>query len=340
MSDKSLDGQKAQGKATEAPDTPAAPASQDEALGMNTVGAMLEGRFAEIERKASAAASEESTTTEAIAPTPDEPEQADEAEADEPEAEEEVDAEEQDGEADEQAEESDDADEAEETEAEQSGDPDLKELPPQVQAKINKKIGKLTARAKSAEETLEQIKAENQELKARAENRGLTFDEAMAVTKAGIPPDYLAKEEATVIQEEQFLRDEANWAFANLDGAEIDGKEYSAEQMRRYYLTLKAKHEAIQPKASQLIKEKLTQYQEDLKAARELRARKAKLKDAVVEKKAQAKPGTPPPPPAANRKPPVSASKPGRHVFDAEALSREGVTTQSLEQALTRAFGG
>ena len=310
MNDKSLNGKQA--PAPTEPAAPVSPETPETQPAINSVGTMLADRFAEIEKAKAAEATPEPEATPQLEPT-QEPEPVIEPEL-EPEPEPELEL----------------VEEPEEI-------PELAKLPPEVQASINKRIGKITAIRKAAEEKIKVLELEKLELEGKLKNSGLSFDEAMAVTKAGLPAEYLNADEAKLVAKEQFLSKEVAWAFENLDGATIGDKEYSAKDMRRYYLRLKEEHDALMPQASALLKDRLTQYQQDLKTARDLRAKKAKLAAAPAKPPPPVKPATAIPP-AATRKPLVSQSQAVKPTFDPDAMMKEGVTTDKLQEALERQF--
>jgi len=105
--------------------------------------------------------------------------------------------------------------EAEEAEAE----------PPKAVGKLLKQVNKLTARAKSAEENAEALRAEIEALKANPQNAA--------------EPTKPALEEVNTFEELESLRKEAlaakRWSLQHIgkDYVEVDGREYSDDDIRR-----------------------------------------------------------------------------------------------------------
>jgi len=155
------------------------------------------------------------------------------------------------------SEEEEDTEEDTEEEAEESDEEEetVEEEPPKAVGKLLKQVNKLTARAKSAEETAEALKAEIENLKTQG-------------TSQGEPAKQPELENVQSYEDLNKLRQEAQaakkFALQNIgkDYVEVDGKEYSDDDIRNIltqadeYLTEKI------PAREQYLAEK-SQWQQD-----------------------------------------------------------------------------
>lgn len=111
-------------------------------------------------------------------------------------------------------------------------------VPPEVQEKIDRRIGKITAKHKAAEERMGVMEAELNQLKAEREEA-----EAAKTAHLGVPPEYFEGDELKTIEkaEADLLKAEnavASWErYADSDDGYVDqetGKSYTPAQCARF----------------------------------------------------------------------------------------------------------
>jgi hypothetical protein len=251
---------------------------------------------------------------------------------------------------------SEEEDEDTEEEAEESDEEDESEEPPKAVGKLLKQVNKLTARAKSAEETAEALKAEIQNLKTQGSSQ---------------PAKQPELENIQSYEDLNKLRQEAQaakkFALQNIGKSyvEVDGKEYSDDDIRNIltqadeYLTEKipARANYLQQKAQwqqdtiathswlnedselaetrqELFSNLKSQYSHilnnlpngDFVAAtlvRGIEAIKADQKASTAPKKKAVKPKAPPPTDGGNVSPPVENAA-TRKQKQKESIKRKG----------------
>lgn len=139
-------------------------------------------------------------------------------------------------------------------------------LPPEVQAAIDKRIGKITAKQKAAEEEAQQLREELKALRQKADDA-----EAAKIAHFGVPPQFFSAEEKAAVQEAEAaqLKAESNAEyFAELaekgEDADVGGRTYTAAQCRRFSLdwakragSAEGRKEAIVERARAAMVEKL-----------------------------------------------------------------------------------
>lgn len=224
---------------------------------------------------------------------------------------------------------------------------EIKGITPEVQEAVNRRIDKITAKRKAAEERATAAETEREELRAKLtelEQKASQQDGAEAA-KIGLPPEYVSKDEATLIAKAQFLKTEKDWAFEHLDGFDGDGTEANprrtAQEMRKYYTKVTNDLEELGPKANALLAERRKQFLEDLRAGRELRLKKTAAPapaQPATPPAVPAAPKTPVVPPSTIRRPPVSVQRTQRQTFDPVQKAREGVDAKGLQELMEGSF--
>lgn len=180
-------------------------------------------------------------------------EESPEPETTEPEAGETAEAGEEDAEAEDVLSQSSQSEEeeGEETEAEEEAEEESAEGPPKGVGKLLKQVGKLTARAKSAEERVEAMQAEIAALKSQPQEQA---------TPQGSP----VLEEVADMESLEKVRQEAiaakKWAVQHLgkDYVEDGDKEYSGDEIREIFAA-----------ADEYLTEKIPQRQQFLQAKKQ-----------------------------------------------------------------------
>lgn len=213
-------------------------------------------------------------------------------------------------------------DEEAEVDADAIKDGEIKGLPPEVQERINRKIGKSTAKRKQAEERAAAAVAELADAKARiAEFEAKsTADVGANLMRLGVHESYLSPAEARLIKEEDTLKESRAFCRANRGGYEASGegndtKSYTADQVAERLDTVLDRLAEIAPDATAARRRAAKQLQEDLQLARDIRDGKKKLLDekkAVQPADGPKKTLKPPPVPATSTpKPKPSTAKSG-----------------------------
>ena len=148
-------------------------------------------------------------------------------------------------------------------EGEESGEP-LK-LPANAQAAVNARIGKITARAKGAEEKLGAVTAERDELKQRVD-RATDAVVLKAAEQIGVMPELLDKSAAGTISDYRNAKTQSEalegWLEEHLDGdatmsLDVGGtvREFSRAEVSALRRQWRAKLEALGDEAPALIRE-------------------------------------------------------------------------------------
>jgi len=266
------------------------------------------------------------------------------------------------------------AESAEESE-EESGDEDqfeegeLGEIKPEVQERINKRIGRSTAKRKEAEERAAQAETQAQEAQAEAQSVKRQLDNKLSAEayRLQLAPEYLDEGETKLLQQDEQLAQSEQWLLNHFDGytdPETGDEKYSAGVIRSKYAAVQDARRGLSGKAAALREERKSLMLEDMRRGRELRlaeqesggkkqgAQTQGSKQDAAEKKPGGEEGAqpakksgknakpPPIPPAEGAAPrrPVSASR-TRPRFDAERLTKEGATPDSISDEYEKAFG-
>lgn len=198
---------------------------------------------------------------------------------------------------------------------------------PEAQAKINKRIAQLTAKAKSAEERAAELEAKLEEKKPAVDTTGL-----------GVAPEYLSTDEAALIKRRNQLDEFSTWLIDHFDegyegGGTADNPSYTPQQIRRRYEEVTRERLKIGARAEAILAERRTQMEADLKEGRRLRMERERLKKTGK----LAVKSTPAAPARAPGKP-VLAPK-ARATFDTKKLMEEGPTPDALTRQFENALG-
>jgi hypothetical protein len=154
-------------------------------------------------------------------------------------------------------------------------DGEVQGLSPKGQAEINKRLGKLTKRAKSAEEQAAATAAEHATLKE--EHQALKSKlEALApvdLTTLGVDLAYVSPEEAKQLADYDGLQADEAWLLNHLDGYEASGqgqdtKSYTPAQVRSEYARVSARLRALSPVAEGLRRDKAALMRRHLELGR------------------------------------------------------------------------
>jgi hypothetical protein len=130
------------------------------------------------------------------------------------------------------------ADSAEKSDEVEDGEQTGK-LSPAAQAAVDKRIGKIVAKQKAAEERVSAVEQERDALKAEVEQtRSMVSDKAVlaAAEAAGVLPKYLTKDDAEMFKAADKLTLERNYwrDRAREGGCTIGGKEYTADDCKDF----------------------------------------------------------------------------------------------------------
>jgi hypothetical protein len=205
-------------------------------------------------------------------------------------------------------------------------------LKPEVQAKVNRRIDKLTAKRKSAEERAAKAERELETLRA---SQARTDEAARAeIVALGVHPDYISADEAKVVGESRKLAGEMRVLFENLDGTQ----EYSAAQIRAKYFDLSQRHQQLAGRAQAILDRAADRQLAHMRAGRQ-------MEQGGAQAPARAPAAVPPASrpvartavaPQAARTPPVSATR-GRKGFDLKRVM-EAPSADALEAAYVDVF--
>jgi hypothetical protein len=148
--------------------------------------------------------------------------------------------------------------EAEEEAGEDAEKAEKGKLPPEVQEKIDKRIGKEVHRRKETEELLEAERTLTKELTAKVSELEEQGRQAPAGGSGAINPLLMADSEAELDKREDFLWQAEEWCEENIDGHEGDGSKenpsYTSAEIRRRLLTIRRERERDLPRARETIK--------------------------------------------------------------------------------------
>lgn len=218
-------------------------------------------------------------------------------------------------------------------------------LKPEIQEKIDRRIGKIVAKEKAAIERAEAAEARATELEAKTRDlEGRSQAETLKAAEIiAVPPSMLTADEAKVIERTSELRQARKTLMQHWDGYEDQeaGKSYSATEIRQRFMEVDDELMTLALRAATIEATKRAELQEILRLGTEARKAKAapvKPTTPPAPKMPQA-PREPAPPAVAPTKTPVSAGKP-RAGFDAAAMVKQGVTKDSLRKAMESAMGG
>ena len=224
---------------------------------------------------------------------------------------------------------------------------EIKGLTEGAQAAVNKRIGKITAKRKEAEEAAEaaEQRATEAETKLAEAETGKSAEEFAAATNLQLHPDYVSKEEIALIQESDKLIASEEWLAEHLDGYEGNGTDadpaYTAQEVRRRHVQVGKRLRSIQSKAESARENASKQMLEDMEAGRA--ARLGKPSKSAPAKKSAKKKSKPPVVPVAHsgtRKKPVSAKSKGAKGFSNETFEESGGGKDALVSEYERMLGG
>lgn len=171
-------------------------------------------------------------------------------------------------------------------------------LPPEVQAAIDKRIGKITAKQKAAEEEAQRLREELKALRQKAEDA-----EAAKIAHLGVPPQFFSAEEKTAVQEAEAaqLKAESNAEyFAELaekgEDADVGGRTYTAAQCRRFSLEWAKRAGSAEGRKEAIVERARAAMVEKLKKLESPEASRPAVKAAPAKPAASAASSEPPPP--------------------------------------------
>lgn len=171
-------------------------------------------------------------------------------------------------------------------------------LPPEVQAAIDKRIGKITAKQKAAEEEAQQLREELKALRQKADDA-----EAAKIAHFGVPPQFFSAEEKAAVQEAEAaqLKAESNAEyFAELaekgEDADVGGRTYTAAQCRRFSLDWAKRAGSAEGRKEAIVERARAAMVEKLKKLDSPEAPRPAAKAAPAKPAASAASSEPPPP--------------------------------------------
>lgn len=171
-------------------------------------------------------------------------------------------------------------------------------LPPEVQAAIDKRIGKITAKQKAAEEEAQQLREELKALRQKADDA-----EAAKIAHFGVPPQFFSAEEKAAVQEAEAaqLKAESNAEyFAELaekgEDADVGGRTYTAAQCRRFSLDWAKRAGSAEGRKEAIVERARAAMVEKLKKLDSPEAPRPAVKAAPAKPAASAASSEPPPP--------------------------------------------
>lgn len=235
-------------------------------------------------------------------------------------------------ESDEEGEESDEAEQDEESEGEDDEKPD-----PKLSEYTQKRIAKLTARMRSAEERATAVDAELATLKARNEELEAQVSESFAehAVSLGFAPQFLSKPELDVLKRDQELATQERFFMEHAVSGEPyedpnSGEEYSPKQMAAWYHDVRDERAKISSKVHSIKSQRTKEMLDALQAGKSALTKKNGAPKPAARK--AAKPPKVPAPTGAPNKPPITT--PGKRGFDGKALAEGGYTRDALAKQL------
>ena len=171
-------------------------------------------------------------------------------------------------------------------------------LPPEVQAAIDKRIGKITAKQKAAEEEAQQLRDELKALRQKAEEA-----DAAKIAHLGVPPQFFSAEEKTAVQEAEAAQSKAELNaeyFAELaekgEDADVGGRTFTAAQCRRFSLEWAKRAGSAEGRKESIVERARAAMVEKLKKLESPGASRPAVKAAPAKPAASAASSEPPPP--------------------------------------------
>lgn len=210
-------------------------------------------------------------------------------------------------------------------------DGEIKGIAGKDQEAVNRRIGKVVARAKAAEERAAAAEKELTELKGKAEG-GLLEQ----VRKLGLSADLVTKDDAQTLDRYRKLRAQKTWCRTHEDGYEGKGgddESVSAQAVRKRLVEIEDELEEIGASAREI-------QQRSDKRAREIWAAGLKALSKPAASGGGKKVVKPPQLPSgggAAAKPPVSARK-GKESFDSGEFRKAGANKAALEKQFEKLY--
>lgn len=171
-------------------------------------------------------------------------------------------------------------------------------LPPEVQAAIDKRIGKITAKQKAAEEEAQRLREELKALRQKAEEA-----EAAKIAHLGVPPQFFSAEEKAAVQEAEAAQSKAESNaeyFAELaekgEDADVGGRTYTAAQCRRFSLEWAKRAGSAEGRKEAIVERARAAMVEKLKKLESPDASRPAVRAAPAKPAASAASSEPPPP--------------------------------------------
>jgi hypothetical protein len=207
---------------------------------------------------------------------------------------------------------------------------DSHSLPDDVQEAVNRRIGKITAKRKEAEEKAESLGKRNAELE-----KMLNESFAEHAFRHGLAPHVVSADEVKLLNKDAELAEQEKFFLENFDGyTDSEGKEYSAGQMRKWYMEAREERSKILGRVQNIRTEKSDLLKRAIEVGLAEILRREKSPDLTPKAKSREPRAKPPAVPAPSRsapgKPPSDNRKPG---FDRDALKNGNYTPDALEKS-------
>ena len=150
---------------------------------------------------------------------------------------------------------------------------DIPGLPPQVQETVNRRIGKMTAKYRSAEEAAQAATAERDAAQARVTELEAAKDQALAgeAVRLGVHPEYVNEQEVKLLNTYDALMEQQGLLMDSLDDGYTDaqGKTYSREETRRAWREVTQRLSQVAPQAESLKRDRVQQMMRHMRLGRE-----------------------------------------------------------------------
>ena len=146
-------------------------------------------------------------------------------------------------------------------------------LPAQVQETVNRRIGKMTAKYRGAEEAAQAAKAERDAAQARVTELETAKDTAIAgeAVRLGVHPEYVSEQEVKLLNTYDALMEQQGLLMDSLDDGYTDaqGKTYSREETRRAWREVTQRLSQVAPQAESLKRDRVQQMMRHMRLGRE-----------------------------------------------------------------------
>ncbi len=215
-------------------------------------------------------------------------------------------------------------------------------LPPHVQETVNRRIGKMTAKQRSAEEAAQAAQAERDAAQARVKELETAKDQALAAeaVRLGVHPEYLSEQEVSLLQNYDALMDQQALLMDSLDEGYTDanGKTHSREETRREWREVTQRLASVAPEAQSLKRDRVQQMMRHMRLGRE--AEKAGWKPGAKAQQAGGAAGAGESRPTVVPKPPVTVGARGASAPARPRPTDQKPKTNFSPDAVTKRGGG